>query len=120
MEPAVVGELGVEGDGQQPGRSDRNGVATDLGEHLDLRPVSLDPGRADEDCAHGLLAETLDSEILLEAVQLAAEGIPAARVVREAEVRGCVLDAVRAYCTEGEIMGAMVDVFGIYTEKAVI
>jgi methylmalonyl-CoA mutase N-terminal domain/subunit len=31
-----------------------------------------------------------------------------------------VLDAVRAYCTEGEIMGAMVDVFGLYTEKAII
>jgi methylmalonyl-CoA mutase N-terminal domain/subunit len=31
-----------------------------------------------------------------------------------------ILEAVRAYCTEGEIMGAMVDVFGLYTEKAVI
>ncbi len=31
-----------------------------------------------------------------------------------------ILDAVRAYCTEGEIMGAMVAVFGLYTEKAII
>ena len=31
-----------------------------------------------------------------------------------------ILDAVRAWCTEGEIMGAMVDVFGLYTEKAII
>jgi methylmalonyl-CoA mutase N-terminal domain/subunit len=31
-----------------------------------------------------------------------------------------ILEAVRAYCTEGEIMGAMVEVFGVYTEKAVI
>jgi methylmalonyl-CoA mutase N-terminal domain/subunit len=31
-----------------------------------------------------------------------------------------ILDSVRAYCTEGEIMGAMIDVFGLYTEKAVI
>jgi methylmalonyl-CoA mutase N-terminal domain/subunit len=31
-----------------------------------------------------------------------------------------ILDAVRAYATEGEIMGAMVDVFGLYTEKAII
>ncbi len=31
-----------------------------------------------------------------------------------------ILDAARTYCTEGEIMGAMVDVFGLYTEKAVI
>jgi methylmalonyl-CoA mutase N-terminal domain/subunit len=31
-----------------------------------------------------------------------------------------ILEAVRAYCTEGEIMGAMVDVFGVYTERAVV
>jgi len=31
-----------------------------------------------------------------------------------------ILEAVRVYCTEGEIMGAMVDVFGLYTEKAII
>ncbi len=31
-----------------------------------------------------------------------------------------ILEAVRACCTEGEIMGAMVDVFGRYTEKAII
>jgi methylmalonyl-CoA mutase, N-terminal domain len=31
-----------------------------------------------------------------------------------------ILEGVRAYCTEGEIMGAMVDVFGLYTEKAII
>ncbi len=31
-----------------------------------------------------------------------------------------ILEAVRAYATEGEITGAMVDVFGLYTEEAVI
>jgi len=31
-----------------------------------------------------------------------------------------ILEAVRAYATEGEIMNAMVEVFGIYTERAVI
>ncbi|MGH7776058.1 MAG: acyl-CoA mutase large subunit family protein [Candidatus Dormibacterales bacterium] len=31
-----------------------------------------------------------------------------------------ILDAVRAYATEGEIMGTLVDVFGLYTEEAVI
>jgi methylmalonyl-CoA mutase N-terminal domain/subunit len=31
-----------------------------------------------------------------------------------------ILEAVRAYCTEGEIMGAMEEVFGRYTERAVI
>jgi methylmalonyl-CoA mutase N-terminal domain/subunit len=31
-----------------------------------------------------------------------------------------ILEAVRAYATEGEIMGSLVDVFGLYTEKAII
>ena len=32
----------------------------------------------------------------------------------------CIVDAVRAYATEGEIMGVLSDVFGLYTEKAII
>ncbi|MGH7903171.1 MAG: acyl-CoA mutase large subunit family protein [Candidatus Dormibacteraceae bacterium] len=31
-----------------------------------------------------------------------------------------ILEAVRAYATEGEIMGTLVEVFGLYTEKAAI
>jgi methylmalonyl-CoA mutase N-terminal domain/subunit len=31
-----------------------------------------------------------------------------------------ILEAVRAYATEGEIMGALVDVFGVYTEQAIV
>jgi len=31
-----------------------------------------------------------------------------------------IVDAVRAYATEGEIMNTMVEVFGTYTERAVI
>ncbi|MEA2644660.1 MAG: methylmalonyl-CoA mutase, N-terminal domain [Chloroflexota bacterium] len=31
-----------------------------------------------------------------------------------------ILESVRAYATEGEIMNTMIEVFGIYTEKAVI
>ena len=31
-----------------------------------------------------------------------------------------ILDAVRAYATEGEIMQAMIEVFGTYTETAVV
>jgi len=31
-----------------------------------------------------------------------------------------ILDAVRAYATEGEIMQTLIDVFGIYTETAVV
>jgi methylmalonyl-CoA mutase N-terminal domain/subunit len=31
-----------------------------------------------------------------------------------------ILDAVRAYATEGEIMNTLIEVFGLYTERAVI
>jgi methylmalonyl-CoA mutase N-terminal domain/subunit len=31
-----------------------------------------------------------------------------------------ILEAVKAYATEGEIMNTLIDVFGVYTEKAVI
>jgi len=31
-----------------------------------------------------------------------------------------ILEAVKAYATEGEIMSTLIDVFGIYTERAVI
>jgi methylmalonyl-CoA mutase N-terminal domain/subunit len=31
-----------------------------------------------------------------------------------------ILDAVRSYATEGEIMNTLIEVFGIYTETAVI
>jgi methylmalonyl-CoA mutase N-terminal domain/subunit len=31
-----------------------------------------------------------------------------------------ILDAVRAYATEGEIMNTLIEVFGVYTERAVI
>ena len=31
-----------------------------------------------------------------------------------------ILDAVRAYATEGEIMRTLIDVFGTYTETAVV
>jgi methylmalonyl-CoA mutase N-terminal domain/subunit len=31
-----------------------------------------------------------------------------------------ILDAVRAYATEGEIMSSLVEAWGLYTEEAVI
>jgi len=49
----------------------------------------------------------------LEQIRLAAAG-------PDENLMPHILDAVRASCTEGEIMGAMVDVFGLYTEKAII
>jgi len=31
-----------------------------------------------------------------------------------------ILESVRAYATEGEIMNTLIEVFGIYTEQAVV
>jgi len=31
-----------------------------------------------------------------------------------------LIECARAYCTEGEMMGAMIEAFGLYTEKAII
>jgi len=50
----------------------------------------------------------------------ALEQVRAAAASPDENLMPHILDAVRASCTEGEIMGAMVDVFGLYTEKAII
>ena len=55
VHPAVVGELGVEGDGEDVASRDRDRMAPDLRQHLDARPAILDPGRPDEDRAERLL-----------------------------------------------------------------
>src|SRR5690349_19610457 len=61
-------------------------MAGELGDHLDLRPEALDPRRADEDRADGLLPQAVDPKILFEAVQLAPEGVAATGVVGETEM----------------------------------
>src|SRR5207249_342325 len=66
--------------------ADGDRVAADLGQDLDARPVLLDPRRPDEDRPQRLLPETLDPEVLLEALQLPAEGVAAADVVRQPEM----------------------------------
>ena len=79
MEPRIVGQLRVEGGGEDAALADRDRVALVGGEHLHAGPVALDPGRADEDRAQRLVADPLDLEVGLEALQLATEGV-AARV----------------------------------------
>jgi hypothetical protein len=54
--------------------------------------VALDPGGADEDRAQRLVADPLDLEVGLEALQLAAEGVAARDRVEEAEVVGVTDD----------------------------
>jgi hypothetical protein len=54
--------------------------------------VALDPGGADEDGAQWLVADPLDLEVGLEALQLATEGVAAGTGVEEAEVLGVADD----------------------------
>jgi hypothetical protein len=54
--------------------------------------VALDPGGADEDRAQWLVADPLDLEVRLEALQLAAEGVATGAGVEEAEVLGIADD----------------------------
>jgi hypothetical protein len=54
--------------------------------------VALDPGGADEDRAQRLVADALDLEVGLEALQLAAEGVAARGRVEETEVVGIADD----------------------------
>ena len=58
VQPALVGQLGVEGDGEHVALADGDGMAVDLREHLDVVAVLLDPGRADEDRVQRLAAES--------------------------------------------------------------
>ena len=74
MKAAVVGQFRVERDREQGPRA-RRLERSRRGQDLHLGPVLLDPGRADEDRAQGLLPQPIDSQVLLEARELAAEGV---------------------------------------------
>ena len=64
MQAALVGQLGVEGDGQHVALAHRDGMPVDLGQHLHPVAGVLDPGRADEDRVQRL---ALAVEVRLEA-----------------------------------------------------
>ena len=55
-----------------------------------------------------------------EAVRRSLESVRAAAAASEANLMAPVIDAVKAYATEGEICDAMADVFGRYTEQAIV
>src|SRR5919106_870846 len=107
MQATVVGELGVEGDREDVAVPHRDRVAVDLGEHLDPGPGLLHPGSADENGAERLLAEPLDDQVLLEALQLAAEGIAAAEIVRQPEVAAVADDHPRAAPQDRQTVGVV-------------
>jgi hypothetical protein len=96
VQPAVVGELRVEGDRQNVAVPDRHRVPIHLGQNLDARTVLLGPRRPDEDGPQRLLAKTPDAQVVLEARQLAAEGVAAADVVGEPQVVAAADDHPRA------------------------
>ena len=70
---------------EQPSLAREHRVAVDLREDLDARTRILDPRRADEDGAHGLLAGD-DVEVGLEAAHLAPERVPPHVEVAEREM----------------------------------
>src|SRR4051812_39946911 len=86
----VPGDLGVERRREQvalPHRNDptRGRAGLDLREDLHLRRDLLDPGRADEDRPDRLAVDPLEGEVLLEALDLPPERVPADRHVDAAE-----------------------------------
>jgi hypothetical protein len=76
----------MEGRGEDRAFPHRHRVAVVGGEHLHPGPLPLDPGRADEDRPQRLVADPIDLEIGLEALQLPAEGVAAGAGVEKAEV----------------------------------
>src|SRR5438552_4728913 len=85
VDPRVVGQLRVEGGDEEPPLARQHRMAFDLGEHLDVGPRLLEPRRADEDGAQGLVAVP-DVEVGLEAPHLAAECVASRSVIADAEV----------------------------------
>src|SRR5690348_8149629 len=81
VETGVVGQLRMEGRGENRSLAHRHRVPLVARQHLYPGAVALDPGGADEDRAQRLVADPLDLEVGLEALQLTAEGVaPGARV----------------------------------------
>jgi hypothetical protein len=79
------------------------------GEHLDPGPAALDPGRADEDRPQRLVADSLDREVGLEALQLAAEGVAPGTGVDQTKVVGVADDQAGAGAENrlaGRVVGA--------------
>src|ERR1043165_4217676 len=56
VDACVVGQLRVERRDEDPSLSPEHRMTVDLRQHLDVRPRLLDPRRADEHGAHGLVA----------------------------------------------------------------
>jgi hypothetical protein len=92
MKAGVVGQLGVECRGEDAALADRDRVALVAGQHFHLRSMALDPGSADENRTQRLVADSLDLEVGLEALQLAAEGVASRRRIDQAEVIGAADD----------------------------
>ena len=85
MNARVVGQLRVERGDEDAPIAREHRMAVDLGENLDVGPRVLDPRRADEDGAHGLVA-VAQVEVGLERVHLAAERVPRGANVGEPEM----------------------------------
>jgi hypothetical protein len=96
VEARVVGQLRVEGAGEDRAFADRHRVALPGREDLDPLPGPLHPRCPDEERAQGLLTGAGDLEVGLKALQLPAEGVAARRRVDKAEVLGVADDQAGA------------------------
>jgi hypothetical protein len=99
----------VKGRGEHAALADRDRVPFVGGQHLDPGPAALDPGGADEDRAQRLVADPIDLDVGLEALQLAAEGVALGGDVEEAEVIGVADDQPSAGAEDrppGFVVGA--------------
>jgi hypothetical protein len=74
MEPTVVGQLGMEGSGQDSARPDEDGRTSMGRENLYIGPDRFHEWRPDEDCMEGLV-ERIDVEVCFETVDLSAVAI---------------------------------------------
>ena len=87
MKAKVVGQLGMERGHEHVLLPRHHRVAVDLREHLHPVAGLLDPWRADEDRPQRLVPEALHVHVLLEAADLAPEGVAARLDVHQAQVR---------------------------------
>ena len=82
VQPRLPRQLRVERDREHVALPDRDRVAVDAAEHLDLLAVLGHPRGADEDGVHRAAGDAGDFEVGLERAQLATERVALARGCR--------------------------------------
>src|SRR4051812_32635922 len=102
VQPRVVGQLRMECGDEVPSLAREHRATVDLGEHLNPRPDFLDPRRADEDGAYGLV-EPGDRQVGLERRHLTPERVAPDRHVDQAEMVPVEHDHPRTRAEHGTV-----------------